>query len=58
MMKYRNRETGVILEPASDVAEATFAADERYEAMAAETGEKPVARRRKGGEAKEEQPCM
>ena len=42
MMKYRNRETGVILEPAS------------YEAMAAETGEKPVARRRKGGEVKEE----
>lgn len=53
-MKYRNRETGVILEPASDVAEATFAADERYEAMAAETGEKTAARRRKGGEAKEE----
>ena len=54
MMKYRNRETGVILEPATDVAEATFAADERYEAMAAETGEKPVARRRTGGEVKEE----
>lgn len=53
-MKYRNKATGVILEPASEEAEATLLADDRYEAMAAETGEKPVARRRKGGEVKEE----
>lgn len=52
-MKYRNRETGVILEPASDVAEATFSADARYEAVAAETGEKPDARRRKSEEPRE-----
>ena len=52
-MKYRNRETGVILEPASDVAEATFSADARYEAVAAETGKKPAASCQKGGEVKE-----
>ena len=53
-MKYRNKATGVILEPASDVAETTLRADARYEAVAAEASEKPAARRRKGGEAKEE----
>ena len=40
-MKYRNTETGVVLEPLSPEAEAALSKDERYEAVAGKGPRKP-----------------
>lgn len=40
-MKYRNIETGVILEPSSPEAEAALSKDERYEATTGKGPRKP-----------------
>lgn len=52
-MKYINRETGVILEPASEEAAATLEADARYAPTTEEPREKPAGRRRKSEEPRE-----
>lgn len=49
-MKYRNVETGVILEPHSEVAQKALEENDQYIAIADDEGPKPKQRNRKAGE--------
>lgn len=48
-MKYRNIETGVILEPSSPEVEAALSKDERYEATAGKGSKKPKPKNKTEG---------